>query len=92
MKRTDLRPTIDDLRAAVLREYGSAASERVESRAKTIAWERLCEANQRATNAELDLAKTLTGPAWLAAQERISALFAEHARLMAAMDGGEVAS
>ena len=82
MKKLNLRPTFDDFRAAVTREYGEKAATRLDRCARRVAWERLVAENRRATDAELALLKTVTGPAWLQVQHRISALFAEHSRLM----------
>jgi hypothetical protein len=90
MKTPDLQPTIDDLRIAVLRECGDKAAARIERRARHIVWERLAADNRRATDALLATLESLTGPAWLQAQDRVTALFAEHSALMECLGGGEV--
>lgn len=83
-------PTAQDYRDAILRERGHDGLVRIDREARWQMIDRLIKANVKSTNEEMASCPSMTADpkthiAYLEHQDRITKLFAEHDRLLAAM-------
>lgn len=81
------QPSLADLLSAVADELGTSGANRVYRAACRARWKRLIAANQAATVVEIAGLRNAHGPAYIAAQKRIDALFAERKRMQDAAYG-----
>lgn len=81
------QPSLADVLCVIAKERGPDEAFRLERAARKAMWKRLIAANQSAIEIEVAGLRDVTGSAYVAAQARIDALFAERNRMSDAAFG-----